>query len=248
MEAMSRDEHQGDSTKTSQDKVESDVEWGSIGNLCASTSDEAPKKKVLLCKFCNKKFPNRQALGGHQNAHKQEREAAKKDKINMASYYNYSSTFAPNQKLQDQSPLVPMIHKPYYNWPNHVRGGLGHDYSHHNPWLRQANNMFQPNLMMADRSGFHQQHLKSEPQPKNGSSKERFDLNLKPLCGDDDEKYSCSSIGPQNGAREKLDLILTLKPLGDGEKSSQTISKSSIRPVSGIEGELDLTLKLELPS
>ncbi|RZB97785.1 zinc finger protein KNUCKLES-like [Glycine soja] len=49
-------------------------------------------KKEFSCKYCNKKFSSYQALGGHHNAHKAEREAEKQNKIlsNASAYYKKS--------------------------------------------------------------------------------------------------------------------------------------------------------------
>ncbi|KAG5016175.1 hypothetical protein JHK85_022311 [Glycine max] len=54
-------------------------------------------KKEFSCKYCNKKFSSYQALGGHHNAHKAEREAEKQNKIlsNASAYYKKSFVEGP---------------------------------------------------------------------------------------------------------------------------------------------------------
>ncbi|KVI10804.1 zinc finger protein 11-like [Cynara cardunculus var. scolymus] len=63
------------------DRVEDGDEQGWLNLSLGSNGLESATTsmiKVYTCSFCKRKFHNSQALGGHQNAHRRERDAARK--------------------------------------------------------------------------------------------------------------------------------------------------------------------------
>ncbi|XVE68435.1 hypothetical protein DITRI_Ditri09bG0068500 [Diplodiscus trichospermus] len=116
------------------------------GDHQTSPERQSNTNKVFPCSYCKREFSTSQALGGHQNAHKQERALAKRRQgiihenglappyfpyhsySSFSSYPFYGSFNRPSLGVRMES----MIHKPSYPWTSSGGYRLGHG------WSRQA--------------------------------------------------------------------------------------------------------------
>ncbi|GJU09109.1 ribonuclease H-like domain-containing protein [Tanacetum coccineum] len=140
-----------------------------LGQNLVDISPSRPKK-VYICNFCKRKFYSPQALGGHQNAHRKERDAARRDLSAQTTGLPVTSMVNRSLSIQAHS----LAHPPSRDGKTTI-ARFADNGSRYNKvtWLQP--NDEEETVKLKWSGGFHSEAHTPSPQ----SGQQMIDLNLK---------------------------------------------------------------------